>query len=227
MFLLLFSCLTSSLEPIKTYEFALQQLLMEVNEEHVQYCATIKDDFYQKDCLYFAAEQYAKQEKREMSEKTCEIFNNKQHRSECLFRIAEILLDTKYCEHQYQLDCQLHVFSKQLMMKEPKEDDIISYIPKDLDQKQFWISAYRYLLPKDLQFDCADTKQETYCIIALQGIYIDQWRRNIPLCKKILQHHIPDTQNNLFPPTPNLSQEQRKSVQQEYIKEIQFIGRCP
>ena len=227
LFFLLLSCRTTSLEPIETYEFALKQLGEEVNEENVKYCATIKDDFYQKDCVYFAAEQYAKQENRQMSEKTCEIFHHKQHRSECLFRIAEILLDTTYCEHQYQLDCQLHIFSKQLMIKEPKEEEITTYIPPNTDISKFWISAYRYLLPKYLQLDCKNTKYTTYCISALQGIYIDQWRRNIPLCKKILQHHIPESQDHIFPPTPNLSQEQRESVQREYIKEIQFIGRCP
>ena len=30
---------------------------------HVNYCVTIDNEFYQQDCLYFAAEQYAKQEK--------------------------------------------------------------------------------------------------------------------------------------------------------------------
>lgn len=205
------------------YERALDQIKRQSRQTDtrisIEICNQIQNDFYRMDCLYFAVEQFAKEGLFEQSRIICGIVKNTKQHSECLFRLAEYSMDEKDCQHLYKDDCQIHIFSKKIFEDDNlTKDDILSLIPKDTDLVHYWTAAYRRILQIDPQTNCTEEKEKNYCVMAAEGLYLDNWRRDKEICYKM--------QRNELPPSPQLTFTQRNDMIAKLTAEIETLGKC-
>ena len=222
--LLFFACSTiDGVQLSQDYERALMEINKQPEEADtnlsIEICKKIKNDFYRMDCLYFAVEHYAKKEMFEQSRTICSTISKNKQKSECLFRLAEYSLDTKDCQHLYQSDCEIHIFSKIIFTDQSlSKDDILSRIPKDTDLIHYWTAAYRRILQIDPQTKCSEEKEKKHCMKAAEGLYLDKWRRDKEICYKM--------QRNELPPSPQLTNKHRNEMIANFTAELENLGRC-
>ena len=222
--LFFFACSTiDDVQLSQDYERALLQIGAQHRQSNtknsIEICNQIKNNFYRMDCLYFAVEHFAKQGLFEQARAICAVVKNSKQKSECLFRLAEYSMDPKDCQHLYQNDCQIHIFSKKIFVDQSlTKDDILSLIPKESDLTPYWTAAYRRILQIEPQTKCAEEKENNHCMKAAEGLYLDNWRRDKEICYKM--------QRNELPPSPQLTTKHRNEMIDKFTTEIENMGRC-
>ena len=222
--LFFFAC--SSIDDVQLsqdYERALLQIGTQSEQSDtktsIEICNQIKNNFYRVDCLYFAVEHFAKEGLFEKSRTICAVVKNSKQNSECLFRLAEYSMDSKDCQHLYQSDCQIHIFSKKIFTDQSlSKDDILSLIPRNTDLNHYWTAAYRRILQLEPQTNCAEEEEKKYCMNAAEGLYLDNWRQDKEICYKL--------QRNKLPPSPQLTSTHRNEMISKFRTEVENLGRC-
>lgn len=150
----------------------------------VSLCQQVQESTKQDECLLLALEKTVRKD-IEATERICSALSSEANQGECYFRLAEYSQKKEFClkAHDFQKDCLLHLFSRELFRSKLTEYSQLESLAKKFDISPDSIEGqtviYRHILSLKTPIpigECQAYPSPEACQRAAQGLYLDRLR---------------------------------------------------
>lgn len=153
-------------------------------KQAISLCHQLEDLSQHDECLILASEKTIRKDIKQTTD-ICAAIHANTTKGECYFRVAEFSQKKEFClkSENFQKDCQLHLFSRELFRTKLDDYTQIAIIAEEFDISPTTMEGqtviYRHLLSLKTPIPihmCSEYFDPQACERAAQGLYLDRLR---------------------------------------------------